>query len=57
MPIQGSLGVARGGAYIVCRVSVKPLVHTILVIMLVVLRIVMQEQLATFVHASKDYAK
>ncbi len=32
------------------------LVHTMLVIMLVVLRMVMQEQLAIFVHASEDYA-
>ncbi len=32
------------------------LVHTMLLIMLVVLRMVTQEQLATFVHASKDFA-
>ncbi len=32
------------------------LVHTMLIIMLVVLRMVAQEQLATFVHASENYA-
>ncbi len=32
------------------------LVHTVLVNMLVVLRMVTQEQLATSVHASEDYA-
>ncbi len=32
------------------------LVYTMLVIMLVVLQMVSQEQLATFVHVSKNYA-
>ncbi len=36
--------------------SMISLVHTMLVIMLVVLQMVTQEQLATFVHASEDYA-
>ncbi len=34
----------------------ESLIHMMLVIVLVVLRMVTQEQLATFVHASKDYA-
>ncbi len=42
--------------YEMCKMYLLSLVHTMLVIMLVVLRMVTQEQLATFVHVSKDYA-